>query len=396
MAKASAQKRAPLTVLLVDDEATHRRVLHLHLSKDYNVLAAEHGQRALELAEQQPIHLLITDLILPGMNGIEVLREIRKRHPDVTAVVITAHPTIQTAVQAMKDGAIDYIVKPFDLDELKAKVDKAAERYRLFLEETKPVRTKPGKLDFSDIVGQSEAMQEVFRLIERVANSQATVLILGESGTGKEMVAKAIHRNSHRANQPFIAVSCGALPETLLENELFGHEKNAYTGADTAQPGRFELADKGTLFLDEIGDISPKIQVSLLRVLQERAFERLGGTKTIKVDVRLIAATNRDLLQLVKESKFREDLYYRLKVVQIYIPPLRERKEDIPLLVEHFVKRFASENERNIRGVTPEAMDLLMQHDWPGNVRELENVILRAIVLADPEAELISAGMLQI
>ncbi len=395
MNQSSTKQNTPVTVLIVEDHPSHRRVLEAHLSKYYHVLAAEHGERAMELASQYPIHVVVTDLILPGKNGLEVLKDLREVHPNIGAIVITAHPTVPTAFKAGHDGAIDYISKPLDLDDLKAKVDLAAKCVQAASQTAKPSRRSHTVPDFSGIVGNSPAMQEVFRLIQRVANSSATVLIQGESGTGKEMVARAIHRNSGRANRPFVAVSCAALPETLLENELFGHEKNAFTGATSQQPGRFELADKGTLFLDEIGDVPPGIQVKLLRVLQERAFERLGGTKTIRVDVRLIAATNRDLRKLVQEGRFREDLYYRLEVVQIYLPPLRERKEDIPLLVEHFLKRYNEENDRRIQGVTPEAMEMLMGYDWPGNVRQLENVIQRAVVLADPDAEWLTPDMVK-
>ncbi|MCS6829686.1 MAG: sigma-54 dependent transcriptional regulator [Armatimonadota bacterium] len=394
MAKAP-EKPAPLTLLIVDDQAGHRRALEAHFSKYYHVLTAEHGRRALEIASQHPIHLLIIDLILPGtINGVELLQQIREMHPNAMAIMITAHPTVRTAVQAMKDGAIDYLEKPIDLDELKARVDKAAEQYRQREEITQLDPSTSGGLDLRGIVGNSAAMQKVYEMIQKVAASNATVLIRGESGTGKELVAKAIHRSSNRAKGPFIAVSCAALPETLLESELFGHEKNAFTGATTQKPGRFELAHKGTLFLDEIAEITPAIQVKLLRVLQEQEFERLGGTKSIKVDVRLIAATNKDLQKMVEEKSFRADLYYRLHVIEIYLPPLRERREDIPLLVEHFLKRYSGENGKQVKSVAPEAMDLLMRYEWPGNVRELENVIERAVVLAERNAEMLTPDLL--
>ena len=395
MTRKTPDKPAPLTLLIIEDEPGHRRALEAHFSKYYNVLTAEHGQRALEIASQQPIHLLLIDLILPGgTDGLEVLRRIREIHPHSGAIIITAFPTIRTAVQAMKDGAVDYITKPFDLDELRAKVDKAAEEYRLREENLRLHQQLRSTFDFRNIVGKSGAMQEVYRTIEQVAQSRATVLIRGESGTGKELVAKAIHFSSKRANGPFIAVSCAALPETLLESELFGHERNAFTGATTQKPGRFELAHKGTLFLDEIAEVPLPIQVKLLRVLQEREFERLGGTKTIKVDVRLIAATNKNLEEMVKAGNFREDLYYRLHVIEIHLPPLRERKDDIPLLVEHFLNRYCVENGKHLKGWTPDAMDLLMKYDWPGNVRELENAIERAVVLADDDTELLTPELL--
>ncbi|GBC94674.1 Transcriptional regulatory protein ZraR [bacterium HR16] len=394
-AKTATEKSIPLTLLIVEDQASHRRVLEAHFSKQYDVLTAEHGQRALEIAAQQPVHLLIVDLILPGaMNGMEVLQKIREMHPNVMAIMITAHPTVRTAVQAMKDGAIDYIEKPIDLDELKAKVDRAAEQYRQREEVLQQPQRPRDTLDLQGIVGNSEAMRKVYEMIGKVAASNATVLIRGESGTGKELVAKAIHRNSSRAGGPFVAVSCAALPETLLESELFGHERNAFTGATSQKPGRFELAHKGTLFLDEVAEITPAIQVKLLRVLQEHEFERLGGTKTIKVDVRLVAATNKDLEKMVQEKTFRDDLYYRLHVIEIYLPPLRERREDIPLLVEHFLKQYNRENGKRLKSVAPEAMDILMKYRWPGNVRELENAIERAVVLADTDAEYLTPDLL--
>ncbi len=394
MKRSTSEPIAPLTLLVVEDQASHRRVLEAHFSKHYHVLTAEHGQRALEIAAQQPIHLLITDLILPGMNGIDLLRQMRETHPELRAIVITGHPTVRSAVQAMKDGAIDYIVKPFDLDELKAKVDKAAEEYRLKEENLRLRQQLRSTFDFRGIVGKSGAMQEVYRTIAKVASSRATVLIRGESGTGKELVAKAIHYSGNRSAGPFIAVSCAALPETLLESELFGHEKNAFTGATSQKPGRFELAHGGTLFLDEIAEVPPPIQVKLLRVIQEREFERLGGTKTIKVDVRLIAATNKDLEEMVKQGTFREDLYYRLQVIQIYMPPLRERKDDIPLLVDHFLSRYNEENGKHLQAPTAETMEILMKYHWPGNVRELENAIERAVVLADSHAEWLTPDLL--
>ncbi|MEJ5253327.1 MAG: sigma-54-dependent Fis family transcriptional regulator [Chthonomonadetes bacterium] len=394
MKKAGKAQIAPLTLLIVEDQQSHRRVLEAHFSKHYQVLTAEHGQRALDIAAQQPIHLLLVDMILPGMNGLDVLRQVRELHPDVVAIVITAHPTIRTAVQAMKDGAFDYITKPIDLEQLEVLLEKASEQYRLKEENRRLREQLRSTYDLHGIVGRSAAMQEVYELIGKVSNSRATVLIRGESGTGKEMVAKAIHYSGNRAKAPFIAVSCAALPETLMESELFGHEKNAFTGATMQKPGRFELAHGGTLFLDEIAEVTPSVQVKLLRVLQERKFERLGGTKTIEVDVRLIAATNKDLEQMVQEGTFREDLYYRLQVIQIYLPPLRERKDDIPLLVEHFLQRYNEENDKHIQAVTPEAMELLMKYHWPGNVRELENAIERAVVLADPDAEYITVDLL--
>jgi two-component system response regulator AtoC len=395
MAKGRSRNEPPLTLLIVEDQAGHRRALEAHFSKNYHVLTAEHGQQALEIAAKHPIHLLVSDLIMPGgIDGLEVLRRIRQLHPDVRAIIITAFPTVATAVEAMKHGAVDYICKPFDLDELRALIDKTAQEYlQSHSLHATPVSAKSNPV-FHAIVGQSPEMQKVYELIHKVARSRATVLIRGESGTGKELVAKAIHESSDRAGGPFIAVSCAALPETLLESELFGHEKNAFTGATSQKPGRFELAHKGTLFLDEIAEVPPAIQVKLLRVLQNREFERLGGTRTIKVDVRLIAATNKDLEQMVKQGTFREDLYYRLHVIQIYLPPLRERKEDIPLLVDHFLQRYNAENGKQLKSASQEAMQMLMNYHWPGNVRELENAIERAVVLAEPDAEWLTPDLL--
>lgn len=394
MSRATKQRISPLTLLIAEDENGHRRALEAHFSKSYQVLTAENGQQAIDLAEQHPIQLLIVDLVLPSLNGLEVLRRIRQLHPDVGAVVITAHSTVRTAVQAMKEGAIDYLTKPIDLEELDVLLTKAAEQY-LLKEENRRLRQElQTKFDLPGIVGRSASMQEVYRMVERVSRSRATVLIRGESGTGKELVAKAIHYRSDRAKGPFIAVSCAAIPETLLENELFGHERNAFTGATMRWSGRFELAHKGTLFLDEIAEVTPAMQVKLLRVLQEHKFERLGGTQTIEVDVRVIAATNKDLEQMVHLGSFREDLYYRLQVIQIHLPPLRERTDDIPLLVDHFIQKYSEENQKQIKGVTPETMELLVRYRWPGNVRELENAIERAVVLADPEAEWITPDLL--
>lgn len=395
MSKTTKHRVDPLNLLIVEDLAGHRRPLEAYFSKYYNVLTAEHGQAAMEIASQNPIHLMVVDLVLPGgMNGLDVLQQIRQIHPNVVSIVITAHPTIRTAVQAMKDGAFDYITKPLDLENLAVLLEKAAEVYRL-KEENQQLRQQLRTVyDYQNIVGRSPSMQEVYRLIQRVSPSRATVLLRGESGTGKELVAKAIHYSSDRADGPFIPVSCAALPDTLLESELFGHEKNAFTGALTQRIGRFELAHGGTLFLDEIAEISPATQVKLLRVLQERKFERLGGTKTIEVDVRVIAATNKDLQQMVKDRKFREDLYYRLQVIEIYLPPLRERKDDIPLLVEHFIQKYSTLNNKQIKAVNPEAMQMLMAYHWPGNVRELENAIEHAVVLADPDEEWITPNLL--
>ena len=386
------------SILIVDDEANIRRVLDAVFSKDgYRVLTAENGKKALDIISTEPdLDVLLCDLIMPDLNGIEVLKSAREINPFLSVVMITAHGTIKTAVDAMRFGAFDYITKPFDMDEIKLIVKNALERRRLLAENTELKQELRSRYKFDEIVGSSGKMHDVYKVIERVANSNATVLVRGESGTGKELVARAIHFNSLRAAKPFIAVSCAALPETLLESELFGHEKGAFTGAAGQKAGRFELANQGTLFLDEIAEVSLSMQVKLLRVLQERKFERIGGTKTLSMDVRMIAATNRNLEEAVAMSEFREDLYYRLQVIQIFLPPLRDRREDIPPLVEHFVEKFNTQNSRSIKFASPECMDLLMKYDWPDNIRELENAIERGVVLADPASEYITPDLLPV
>mgnify|MGYP003767032177 CR=1 FL=1 len=384
------------SLLIVDDEPNIRRVLEAVFTKDgYQVQTAENGRKALDILATDPnLNVAVCDLIMPDMNGVEVLKAAKEINPRLSVVMITAHGTIKTAVDAMKLGAFDYITKPFDMDEIKLIVKNALERSRLLGENVELKQELKGRYKFDNIVGNSGKMQEVYKVIERVAASNATVLIRGESGTGKELVARAIHYNSPRAQKQFVAVSCAALPETLLESELFGHEKGAFTGAVGQKAGRFELAHQGTLFLDEVPEITPAVQVKLLRALQEREFERVGGTKTVKVDVRLIAATNRDLEQLVADGQFRADLYYRLQVIQIFLPALRERREDIPSLVEHFIAKFNKENGKQAKFLSPEAMDLVMKYDWPGNIRELENAIERCVVLADPSDELLTPDLL--
>lgn len=383
------------TILVADDEPNIRRVLEAMFSKDgFTVLTAENGKRAVDIAATQPIDLLISDLIMPDMTGVEVLRSVKDLQPECAAIMITAYGTIKTAVEAMRLGAYNYITKPFDMDEVRIQVKKALENRTLREENMRLKQQLRANYRFDQIVGTSGRMQELFKVIERAANSRATVLIRGESGTGKELIARALHYNSARANKPFVAVSCAALPESLLESELFGHEKNAFTGAATQRQGRFELAHQGTLFLDEVAEIPPGLQVKLLRVLQEREFERIGGTKTIKVDVRLVAATNKDLERAVAEKQFREDLYYRLQVIQVFVPPLRERREDIPALVEHFLAKYNAENARNIERVSREALEPLMRYSYPGNVRELENAIERAVVMAEPDAREITLDLL--
>ena len=383
------------TLLIADDEPNIRRVLQAIFVKDgYEVQVAENGVKALEWASANPVSLLITDLIMPDMNGVELIQKVKQKQPDTVAIVITAYATIKTCVDAMRYGASDYITKPFDMDEIRAVVKRAVSRAA---EAASPSGAAPkgaGKPPSILANAVSPAMQEVVTTIGRAAASRATVLIRGESGTGKELVARALHEQSDRASGPFVAISCAALSETLLESELFGHEKNAFTGAAAERKGRFELAHGGTLFLDEIGDVSGAVQVKLLRVLQQREFERVGGTKTIKVDVRVVAATNADLEQLLKDGKFREDLYYRLQVIQITMPRLRERVEDIPLLADLFLHKFNAENDASVESFSPEAMLHLQSYAWPGNVRELENVVHRCVVMADSHIKIIDADML--
>lgn len=386
------------SILIVDDEPNIRRVLKAVFSKvGYSVLIADSGRKALEIiSAERHLNVILCDLVMPDVNGIEVLKAVKEMDPNISVVMITAYGTINTAVEAMKLGALDYITKPFDMDEIKIIVRNAMEKNLLLQENEKLRRELDSYSQTGDMIGISGGMKDVFRMIERVADTNATVLLRGESGTGKELAARALHNNSRRREKPFVAVSCAALPETLLESELFGHEKGAFTGAISRKPGRFELADNGTLFLDEICEMSPGIQVKLLRVLQEREFERVGGTKPVKVDVRLITATNRDPEEEIKKGTFRADLYYRLQVLQITLPPLRERREDIPPLAEYFLEKFNKKNNRAVKRISREAMNLLKEHDWPGNVRELENTIERAVVLSDPDEKAISPDLLSL
>ncbi len=392
---ASTKTSTPKTLLIADDEPNIRRVLQAIFVKDgYEVQVAENGVKALEWASANPVSLLITDLIMPDMNGVELIQKVKQKHPDSVAIVITAYATIKTCVDAMRYGASDYITKPFDMDEIRAVVKRAVARAAEAQSPAGFSSKSTGKTPSILANAVSPAMQDVVTTIGRAASSRATVLIRGESGTGKELVARALHEQSDRASGPFVPISCAALSETLLESELFGHEKNAFTGAAAERKGRFELAHGGTLFLDEIGDVSGAVQVKLLRVLQQREFERVGGTKTIKVDVRVVAATNADLEQQLKDGKFREDLYYRLKVLEITMPRLKERVEDIPLLAALFLQKFNAENDASVEGFSPEAMMHLQGYAWPGNVRELENVVHRCVVMADHNVKVIEAAML--
>jgi DNA-binding NtrC family response regulator len=372
-------------ILIVEDEPRMRRLLEISLGEDgHNVQIAEDAEKGLAFLRREPVDLVVTDLKLPGMNGLELLQEGKRLNPALPFIVMTAYGSVETAVDAMKAGASDYVLKPFTMAEMKLVINKELDVQQV-RDENRRLKEALGKrYHFQNIVGRSKNMQEVLALVERVAPTNSTVLIGGESGVGKDLIARAIHQNSRRANGPFIKINSTAIPDTLFESELFGFERGAFTGALASKPGKFELADKGTLFLDEIGDVPAPIQVKLLRVLQEREFERLGGTKTLKVDVRMIAATNRDLRAALEEGTFREDLYYRLNVVPIDIPPLREHKEDIPELVNHFLARFAAESEKRIEGITPAALNALSDYHWPGNVRQLENVVERAVALTYP------------
>src|SRR5208337_673182 len=370
-------------ILVVDDEEIVRESLAGWLRKDgYTVASAVDGPHALERLRAEPWSVLLVDLKMPGMDGIEVLTEAKKICPDTAMVVMTAYATVETGVEAMKMGAYDYLVKPFDPAELSLLMQKIVAQQTLVREKHLLRKALKREYEFRDFVSRSAAAQSVFELARVAAHSNSTILILGESGTGKELLARAIHAESPRSSGAFVPVSCAALTEGLLEAELFGYERGAFTGAVARNKGKFELAHGGTLFLDEIGDISPKLQLDLLRVLEDRHFYRLGGTAPIAVDVRIIAATNRDLKRAVAEGSFREDLYYRLNVIPVTVPPLRERREDIPPLVEQILEQLNLDAGRHIEGVSREAMDLLMAHSWPGNVRELRNVIERGVVVA--------------
>jgi len=372
------------TILVIDDEIFQRELIAGFLQKlGFKVLLAASGEKGIDMVKEEPVDLILTDYLMPGRNGLEVLKESKQLNPLIEVILITAHGSITGAVDAMKAGAADYIEKPIiDLDRVEMVINKALERRRLASENLQLRQMLEEKHRLTGMISVSGAMEEVINIAGRAAESKATILIRGESGTGKELLAKAIHHASPRSGKPFIPVNCAALNENLLESELFGHEKGAFTGADKTRRGRFELADGGTLFLDEVGDIPLSVQVKLLRVLQEQTFEKVGGSETITVGVRLIAATNRDLEQQIETGNFREDLFYRLNVVTIYIPPLRERKEDIPPLVSHFIEKYATENQKTIDGISKEALDLLMRYDYTGNIRELENIIERAVVLA--------------
>jgi DNA-binding NtrC family response regulator len=366
----------------VDDDAVARQLLAEALRKDgHDVAIAGGGAEAIALGQGRRFDVVLTDIKMGEVDGLAVLREFRQRSPETAIVLLTAFGSMDGAIEAIKQGAYDYLAKPFKKEEIKLVVRRSLEHSRLVRENAR-IRGELRERHGSPLIGSSPAMLEVYKLVARVASGRSTVLLEGESGTGKELVARAIHANSPRRDRPFVPVNCAALTETLLESELFGHEKGAFTGAVVAKRGLFEAADQGTLFLDEIGDIGPALQVKLLRVIQEQEVRHVGGTAPIKVDARIIAATNRDLAQMVRDGKFREDLYYRLNVVRIVLPPLRERREDIPMLAHHFLQKVSSANGQPSRGFVPETLALLERHHWPGNVRELENVIERTVSLA--------------
>jgi two-component system response regulator HydG len=370
-------------ILVVDDEPSHRKMLNAVLAENgYEIQQADDGQSAIEAVEKRFYDLILMDVRMSRISGIEALKKIREISPGIPIIIMTAYASVNTAVDALKSGAYDYLTKPLDIDELKILVSKAL-RHRQLEQENIFLKEQLGdRFDFSNIISQSAEMKKLLETVALVAPTEATVLILGESGTGKELIANAIHQNSPRQNRPFIKVNCAALPETLLESELFGHEKGAFTGATARRQGRFHLADKGTIFLDEIAEMSSSTQTKILRVLQEREFEPVGSSETVKVDVRIITATNKKLKEEIQKNRFREDLYYRINVVSLTVPALRERRDDILLLADFFLKQFAEKNQRLIKGFTPKAMDLILRHDWPGNVRELENVVERAIIMA--------------
>ncbi|HTP26626.1 MAG TPA: sigma-54 dependent transcriptional regulator [Anaeromyxobacteraceae bacterium] len=368
-------------VLIVDDELNIRRVLAAMLAREgYEVTATADGEQALAVLQKTPVHVVVTDLVMPRIGGMELLGQIGAQFPDVPVIVITAHGTVDSAVQALKAGAFDYITKPFEQDELKKIIAKATRAHEI---ERQNVHGPAADGEKPPLIGQSASMRQIYDIVAKVAESPSTVLITGESGTGKELVARELHRGSPRRDRPLIKVNCAAIPKDLVESELFGYERGAFTGAVGSKPGRFELADGGTLFLDEIGEIPVEMQVKLLRALQESEFERVGGIKTIVVDVRLIAATNRDLTALIADGRFREDLYYRLAVVPISLPPLRDRKEDIPLLVQHFIAKYNQRLGKRVERVDEDAMQALLSYSWPGNIRELENLMERSVLFSE-------------
>ena len=368
-------------LVVEDDNSTRDTMVDLLSEAGYEVESARNGEDAIAMAQEYSFNIVITDLKMPKGDGIQVLEQIKKIDPRTIVIICTGYGTVDTAVKAMKLGAYEYITKPIKIEEIKLVVQRALDYQRLKTENVLLQKQLKAKYKFKNLIGDSDVMQQSFQFIEKIAATNSTVMICGESGTGKELVARAIHYNSDRRNEPMVPVNCGAIPEDLLESELFGYDKGAFTGAIKTRIGRFELANGGTVFLDEIGDMSPALQVKILRVLQEHEFERVGGVKSIKVDIRVIAATHRDLEKAVKQGTFREDLYYRLNVIPFILPPLRERRSDIPLLTNHFIGKFNIEKKQNINGISPEALKCLTRYHWPGNVRELENLIERLVIL---------------
>ncbi len=371
-----ATDRRPPRILVVDDERSMRELLAIVLRREgYEVLLAENGRLAIDLLEREQVDLLISDIKKPDLSGVDVLRAAKKIDQDILGIMITAFASTETAVEAMRLGACDYLSKPFDIDLLKMKVREKIENRQLRQENLLLKRTLGLSHQFSNIIGRSETMLDVFKMIETVARTNSTIMLTGESGTGKGLVAQAIHFHSLRRDKPMVSLNCGAMPENLLESELFGHMRGAFTGADSNKKGLLEVAERGTVFLDEIGEMSAVMQVKLLRVLQERRFRRVGGLEELQADIRVIAATNQDLARAIAEGRFREDLYYRINVIPIALPPLRDRREDIPLIAEHFLTKYNEQMEKAITGISHEAMELLGRYDWPGNIRELENVM---------------------
>ena len=377
-----AADRRPARILVVDDERSMRELLAIVLRREgYEVLLAENGRAAIDLLEREPVDLLISDIKMPDLSGVDVLRAAKAIDQDILGIMITAFASTDTAVEAMRLGACDYLSKPFDIDLLKMKVREKIENRQLRQENLLLKRTLGLSHQFSNIIGRSEGMLAVFKMIETVGRTNSTILLTGESGTGKGLVAQAIHFHSLRRDKPMVSLNCGALPENLLESELFGHMRGSFTGADSNKKGLLEVAERGTVFLDEIGEMSAVMQVKLLRVLQERRFRRVGGLEEITADIRVVAATNQDLARAITEGRFREDLYYRINVIPIVLPPLRDRREDIGLLADHFLAKYNEQMGKEIAGVSRESMELLAQYDWPGNIRELENVMERAVAL---------------
>lgn len=369
-------------ILVADDEKSMREFLEIMLKKEgYKVSLASNGEEVVKMIEKDIFDLVLLDIRMPKLDGISALKKIKSVSPETVAIMITAYASADSAIQAMKEGAYDYITKPFKVDEIKLIIQNALEKKQLQKENRLLKQVVKERYHFDNIIGQSPKMLDLYDLMEKVSPTKTNVLITGESGTGKELVAKAIHYNSPRKDKPFVTLNCGAIPESLIESELFGHMKGAFTDAIATKKGLFEVADEGTIFLDEISELPLMMQVKLLRVLQDKEFKRVGGTEDIRVDVRIIAATNKDLEEAVREKRFREDLFYRLNVIQIKLPPLRERREDIPLLAEHFLKKYSTELNKNITKISPEALQILLQYDYPGNVRELQNIMERAVAL---------------